>query len=90
MWNTWWVWIAGGVILVILEVLMPIFWFLGFAIGALIVGLLLAIGGPFAGLADSPELTILLFAIFSLISWLVIRRVPGARKGQAEKDVNDG
>ncbi|MGI9250547.1 MAG: hypothetical protein ACR2PR_05060 [Pseudohongiellaceae bacterium] len=87
-WNTWWIWIGGGILLIILEIFVPAFWFLGFAIGALIIGLLLAIFGPFT----SPAVTVLLFSMLSLIAWLVIRRVVGVRKGQlhvTETDVNE-
>ena len=86
-WNVWWVWVAGGIILVILEVFLPVFWFLGFAVGAMLIGLLLALG-----IEPSTGWTILLFSIFSLIAWLVIRKVVGVRKGQlhvASKDVNE-
>ena len=88
-WNVWWIWVAGGIILVILEVFLPVFWFLGFAVGALIIGLLLGLGVP---LGDSPAITILLFSVFSLIAWYYIRKFVGVRKGQlrvADRDINE-
>ena len=91
-WNVWWLWIAGGIFLVILEIFLPVFWFIGFAVGAVLIGLLLALGGPDSWLSQSPAITVLLFAVFSLIAWFFIRRAVGIRKGQlhvAQKDVNE-
>ena len=90
--NLWWIWIAGGIVLVILEVFLPVFWFIGLAIGAIIVGILLAVAGPDSWLGGSPAMILLLFSLFSLIAWGVIRKVVGVRKGQlhvASKDVNE-
>ena len=44
MWAVWWVWVVAGFALGVVEVLMPGFIFLGFAIGAVITGLLVGIG----------------------------------------------
>ena len=45
MWNVWWVWIVAGFSLGVLEILAPGYIFLGFAIGALVTGGLLGLGG---------------------------------------------
>ncbi|MEM9524574.1 MAG: hypothetical protein AAF982_11430 [Pseudomonadota bacterium] len=92
-WGEWWVWLAAALVLAIGEVLLPTFVLLGFAIGAAIVGFVLLIGGPLAiWLAGSMPLTILFFAVMSLLSWLGLRRWLGLRKGQVktfDHDVND-
>ena len=44
MWAVWWVWIVAGCALAVLEVLVPGFVFLGFAIGAVLVGALVGVG----------------------------------------------
>lgn len=83
----WWAWLAAGVVLLALEMLAPGFIFLGFAIGALLVGLLLL-----AGLALAVSWLLLLFAVFSLIAWAVLRKVSGVRKGQVkhwDRDINE-
>ena len=70
-----------------LEVLVPGFIFLGFAIGAVVTGLLVGLGIP-AGL---PAL-ILIFAVVSVVAWLVLRRIVGVREGQVkvwDRDIND-
>lgn len=86
--TTWWVWIAAALGLAILEVLAPGFVFLGFAIGAAIVSLMLL--GP-AQLLSVPVL-ILIFAALSLIAWLVLRRIfalPGSKPKTFDHDIND-
>ncbi len=90
IWSLWWVWIVGALSLAVLEVLAPAQIFLGFAVGAAVTGLALLIGIP--GLAGSLPLTMLVFAVFSLISWIVVRRVVGIREGQVkvwDRDINE-
>ena len=85
--GTWWAWVILGFALGVLEVLAPGFIFLGFAIGAVVTGILVGFGVP-AGL---PAL-ILIFAVVSVVAWLVLRRVVGVRDGQVkvwDRDIND-
>lgn len=93
MWGSWIFWMIAALVLAILEVLAPAFIFLGFAIGAVLVGVLFAFGGPFAAtMAGSLPITLLVFAVASLISWIVLRQVLGIRKGQVKvwnKDINE-
>ena len=88
LWSIWWVWLAAALVLAILEVLVPGFVFLGFAIGALAVAMLLLNTGLSLGL----PLLLLIFAALSLLAWLVMRRVfagPGDRVRTFEDDIND-
>lgn len=93
MWTAWWLWMAGALVLAILEVLAPGFLFLGFAIGAAAIGAILFTGGPAAAfLTGSLPWTLVIFAVLSVIAWVVLRRVVGVRKGQVkviDRDVND-
>jgi membrane protein implicated in regulation of membrane protease activity len=85
---TWWAWVVLGFALGVLEVLAPGYIFLGFAIGAVLTGMLVGLGLAPAGL---PAL-IFIFAVASVISWLVLRRTVGVRKGQVkiwDRDIND-
>ncbi len=85
--GTWWAWVILGFALGVLEVLAPGFIFLGFAIGAVLTGILVGIGIP----AGVPAL-ILIFAVVSVVAWLVLRRVVGVREGQVkvwDRDIND-
>jgi membrane protein implicated in regulation of membrane protease activity len=89
-WSLWWVWMVGALLFAILEVFAPAQIFLGFAIGAAGVGFALLLGIP--GLAGSTPAMLLLFAVISLVAWLVIRRAVGIRKGQIkifEHDINE-
>ncbi len=87
MWAVWWVWIVLGFTLGVLEVLMPAFIFLGFAIGAVATGLVVALG-----ITGSLPLLLLIFAVLSLASWAALRQFFGKIDGQVkiwDKDVND-
>lgn len=86
--TTWWVWLAAALMLGILEMLIPGFIFLGFAIGAAVVGL--ALLGPL-GLLSLPAI-LLIFAVVSLIAWLGLRKYFALPKGQVktfDHDIND-
>ncbi|MFN6951786.1 MAG: NfeD family protein [Albidovulum sp.] len=88
-WQLWWVWMIAGAVLAILEILVSGFVLLGFAIGAALTGLLLWIGI----LGGSLATLILVFAVASLIAWIVLRRAAGVRQGQVkvwDRDINDG
>ncbi|WP_170363559.1 NfeD family protein [Ruegeria arenilitoris] len=88
IWLTWWVWLAAALALGILEVALPGFIFLGFAIGAAITGILLVI----PGLAPNLPVLLLIFATLSLIAWLVLRRMFALPHGQVrtfDHDIND-
>ncbi|MCK8463512.1 hypothetical protein MUY35_06580 [Aliiroseovarius sp. S1339] len=87
LWATWWVWVAGAIALGIFEMLAPGFIFLGFAVGAAVVGFLLLFG-----IAPSLPWMLVLFAAISLVTWLILRQVIGVRKGQSKRidvDINE-
>lgn len=66
--GVWWVWMALAVLLALAEVLIPGFIFLGFAIGAVVMsGVVLVF--PSLGI---PWL-IAVFAIMSLLGWVLLR-----------------
>jgi len=79
---------SGALILATLEVLIPGYIFLGFAIGAGVMGLLILVGVSASGLA----ITLVIFAVLSLIAYLAMRKFFGLKTGQVkiwETDVND-
>lgn len=87
IWEVWWAWVAAGLALAILEVLAPGFIFAGFAIGAVLVGVVIGLG---------PTLTLpwalVVFAVVSLLSWIALRRLVGTRRGQIktfDRDINE-
>ena len=86
--TSWWVWVVAGFALGVLEVLVPGFIFLGFAIGAVLTGVLVGIGV----LGGSFPMMLLAFAVLSVAAWLGLRATVGVQKGQVkvwDKDVND-
>ncbi len=93
IWAIWWAWLVGALALAILEIFLPGFVFLGFALGAAVTGILMAVGGPLAAaMTGSLPLTMLVFAVASLISWIALRRVVGVRRGQVkvwDRDINE-
>ncbi|WP_425100363.1 NfeD family protein [Tropicibacter sp. S64] len=93
MWSLWWLWMVAALGLGILEMLVPAFLFLGFALGAGLTGLTLLVGGGLAlWLAASLPRLLVYFAVLSLLSWLVLRKAVGVRRGQVkvwDRDIND-
>jgi membrane protein implicated in regulation of membrane protease activity len=90
MWTSWVFWMIAAVALAILEVFAPSFIFLGFAIGAAVVGLIFLVGG--SAVSFGLPMTFLVFALVSLISWIALRKALGVRKGQVkvwDTDIND-
>ncbi|WP_457650898.1 NfeD family protein [Profundibacter sp.] len=94
MWTTWWLWMAGGLILGIMEVLAPTFILLGFAIGAFVTGGFLYFGGGVAFFSATLPYTLVFFAVVSVVSWLVMRMVFGVNREKVKTyskdvDIND-
>ena len=88
MMQVWWAWVVAGFALGVLEVIVPGFIFLGFAIGAVITGALIGVGI----LVGGPPLLLMVFAALSVVAWLGLRRMMGVREGQVKiwhKDIND-
>lgn len=85
--GTWWAWVVLGFALGVLEILAPGFIFLGFAIGAVLTGVLVGLG-----ISASLPALILIFAVASLVAWFILRRTMGVRQGQVkiwDRDIND-
>ena len=87
-WQESWVWIVAGIALGVLEVLAPGYIFLGFAVGALVTGLLIWAGLLGFGL----PFLVLVFAVISLIAWWAMRKAFGLRATQVkiwDRDINE-
>lgn len=88
MGSIWWVWVVAGFALGIIEVLVPGYIFVGFAIGAVLTGLLLWAGI----LGGDPAPLLLVFALASLAAWITLRALlgrPGERPKIWNRDIND-
>jgi membrane protein implicated in regulation of membrane protease activity len=86
--EQWWVWMSAALLLATAEVIIPGWIFLGFAMGALVMGALLLIG--VAGL--SLPITLVIFAVLSLLSYIGLRWMFGLKTGQVtlfDRDIND-
>lgn len=88
IWTVWWAWVVAGFALGVLEVILPGFIFVGFAIGAVVVGAGLGVGL----LGGSLAVLVFVFSISSLVAWIVLRQTLGVRKGQIklwDRDINE-
>lgn len=85
--TVWWVWLSAALALATLEVLVPGYIFLGFAVGAAVVALLLLLVQ-----VTSLPLILVIFAALSLVAYLAMRRVfgiPGDKPKVWDRDIND-
>ena len=85
--GIWWVWITLGAGLAVLEVLVPGFLFLGFAIAAVVMAAVVSLG-----LTQSLPLLILIYTLLSLVAWLGLRAKFGTGKDDVKvwhDDIND-
>ena len=88
LWLEWWVWMCIAVVFAILEVVIPAWVFLGFALGAAAMGGFVALNLTTLGLAGS----ILAFAVLSVLAYLVLRAAFGLKHGQVkiwDRDINE-
>jgi membrane protein implicated in regulation of membrane protease activity len=86
LFSIWWVWLVLGLALATAEIFLPGSIFVGFAAGA-------ALTAPLAAWTSLsvPQLAVA-FAVLSLISWFVMRRIFGFRGAKAkvfDHDIND-
>ncbi|HBB81999.1 MAG TPA: hypothetical protein DC031_01700 [Sulfitobacter sp.] len=68
-WLTlWWVWVCAALALGVVELLLPGSIFLGFALGALAMALVVAFWAP-----GNVALLLAVFAVLSLVAWMALR-----------------
>ena len=77
LWQVWWVWVAGGFLLGVLEVLAPGFIFLGFALGAV-----LTVTGPY----EMGVIVMGLGLVFQVISLVRIKRAKAKANSEGSSD----
>lgn len=71
--TSWLFWFAAGAILFVIEVLVPSFLALGFGIGAWIVSALIFFALP-SDMISAPTI-LMIWAVLSALSWIVLRVV---------------
>ena len=83
----WWVWVCAALALGVIELLLPGSIFLGFALGALGMAVVVAFWAP-----ANVALMLAIFALLSLIAWLVLRAVFKRQSSGARivtRDINE-
>lgn len=92
-WSAGALWVVFGLAIAILELFIPGYIFAGFALGAIITGAVLGLGLPGAGWTGATLTnSILVFAVVSVVAWLVLRISLGVRGGQTktfDRDINE-
>jgi len=86
--SLWWAWLCAALVFAILEVLIPSYIFLGFALGAGVMGLLLWTGV----LPLDTVWPLVIFAALSLAAYVLLRwrfGNTGERVRIITKDIND-
>ena len=85
--TLWWVWLSAALALATLEVIVPGYIFLGFAVGAAVVGLMLLV----VQITSLPVILVI-FALLSLGAYLAMRRtfgLPGEKPKVWDRDINE-
>ena len=88
MGDYWWIWVAAGLGIGMLELLVPGYIFLGFAIGAVLTGFFVFLGM----LAASAPVAFAVFAVLSGAAWIAMRKLLGHQAGSVTvftRDIND-
>ena len=88
-----WIWLAAAAVLGIVETIVPGYVLLGFAIGAVVVGLsLFGLSEEAAALPYAPITLLAIWAALSIVAWLAVMGVfgrPARRRRAGERDLND-
>ncbi|HRK43404.1 MAG TPA: hypothetical protein PLH11_10200 [Gemmobacter sp.] len=83
----WWIWVLGGLAIGALELLLPGYMFLGFAVGALA-----AAAASWLGLLAGFPAQLALAAVVSLVVWAGLRAAFPLQRGEVKRftrDIND-
>ena len=86
--SIWWVWICAALALGVVELLAPGYIFLGFALGALAMAVVV-----FVMPATNVPALLAMFAILSLIGWIILRILFRRQSSGARivtRDINEG
>ena len=87
-WQVWWIWMVIAGVLAILEMVVPAFVFLGFAVGAALTGILMGVGALTGGMG----LVLAVFAVLSLGGWFGLRAAFARNHGRQklwDRDINE-
>ena len=85
--HIWWVWLCAALVLALVELMVPASVFLGFALGAAVMAVLVAIG-----VASNTSVLLALFAGLSLIAWIGLKLLFKSQSSGARivtRDINE-
>ena len=92
-WHRWWAWGMLAALCGILELVLPGYIFLGFAVGASAMAAMFLVGPPFTTwLPEGMPALMVVFAVLSILAWIALRAAMGVRKGQVRivrHDINE-
>lgn len=83
-----WLWIGGGLIVALVELMLPGYLFLGTAAALIVMGIVLLAGLWPWGLPGA----LVTVAVLTFLAWALLRRLLGVRHGQVriwDRDIND-
>ena len=93
VWRQWWAWGLLAALCGILELILPGYIFLGFSIGAVAMAGAFLIGEPVTlWLPEGLPGLLLVFAVLSVLAWIVLRLVFRLPQGQVKTfdyDINE-
>lgn len=81
--DYWW-WLSAGMVLMVLEIVTPGIFFLWIGLGALATGIVAALAP-----AASPELLGAVFAVLSIISVIIGRKIMGKKQEETKNSLNN-
>lgn len=83
--DTWWLWIAGAIVVAFMEVAFRGFYFLALAVGMLLTGLLIWSGvGPAGWMAASTANALLVCVALSVLAFALFRLGLGRGRPSSE------
>ena len=85
--HIWWVWLCAALLLALIELMVPASVFLGFALGALAMAAVVALG-----IITNTAALLAVFAALSLVAWIALKLLFKSQSSGARivtRDINE-
>lgn len=85
--HIWWVWLCAALLLALIELMVPASVFLGFALGALAMAAVVALG-----IITNTSALLAVFAALSLVAWIALKLLFKSQSSGARivtRDINE-
>ncbi|MDG1353464.1 MAG: hypothetical protein P8P70_09910 [Sulfitobacter sp.] len=85
--HIWWVWLCAALLLALIELMIPASVFLGFALGALAMAAVVALG-----IITNTAALLAVFAALSLVAWIALKLLFKSQSSGARivtRDINE-